>query len=232
MAAFASTAVPVRGMFGAAPAAAAAPCCGRPGLPCVAPPPRRAALRMEGLGNPANLTGKAGVIDTVEGLLADSSFLFSAPLPGLTVAQVSQLKNSMPESTKVMIVKNTLMRKAIAGSSFESAESLTSGSNMWFFVQGDIKETVEPFKAFAKANKLKSFTPLGGVLDGEVFDNKGVLAIAEMPSKQELYGKIASLIQMVPTKVARSVKAVPTKLGRAIKLAKCPDDDDGEPASA
>lgn len=232
MAAFASTAVPVRGMFGAAPAAAAAPCCGRPGLPCVAPPPRRAALRMEGLGNPANLAGKAGVIDTVEGLLADSSFLFSAPLPGLTVAQVSQLKNSMPESTKVMIVKNTLMRKAIAGSSFESAESLTSGSNMWFFVQGDIKETVEPFKAFAKANKFKSFTPLGGVLDGEVFDNKGVLAIAEMPSKQELYGKIASLIQMVPTKVARSVKAVPTKLGRAIKLAKCPDDDDGEPASA
>lgn len=225
MAAFVSTGVPVRGMFDATPAVAATPWCGRPGLPCVAAAPRRAALRMEGLGNPANLKGKAHVIETVEGLLNDTSFLFSAPLPGLTVAQVAELKNSLPESTTVMTVKNTLMRKAIAGSAFEIAEPLTTGSNMWFFVQGDIKGSVGSLKSFAKSNRLKEFAPLGGVLDGEVFDDKGVLAIAEMPSKQELYGKIACLIQMVPTKVARSVKAVPTKLGRAIKLAKCPDDE-------
>ncbi|GAB0490529.1 hypothetical protein MMPV_001766 [Pyropia vietnamensis] len=184
---------------------------------------------MEGLGNPANLKDKTQVIETVQGLLNDTFFLFSAPLPGLTVAQVAELKNSMPESTKVMTVKNTLMRRAIAGSAFETAVPLTTGSNMWFFVQEDIKGSVGSIKNFAKANKLKEFAPLGGVLDGEVFDNKGVMAISEMPSKQELYGKIACLIQMVPTKVARSIKAVPTKLGRAIKLAKCPDD---EPESA
>jgi len=225
MAAFATTAVPVRGMFGATPSAAATPCCGRPTLPTVAAPPRRAALRMEGLGNPANLSGKAAVIETVEELLKDTEFLFSAPLPGLTVSQVAELKNSLPEVTKVMTVKNTLMRKAIAGTAFDVAAPLTAGSNMWFFVKGDIKESVAPLKAFSKTYKLKEFAPLGGVLEGEVFDNKGVLAISEMPSKKELYGQIAFLIQAVPTKLAKSVKAVPTKLGRAIKLAKCPDEE-------
>lgn len=184
------------------------------------------------MGNPANLSGKAGIIESVEGLLTDTSFLFSAPLPGLTVGQVAQLKNAMPETTTVMTVKNTLMRKALVGSAFEPADSLTSGSNMWFFVRGEIKDSVAPLKVFSKANKLKEFAPTGGVLEGEVLDNKGVLAIAELPTKQELYGKIAGLIQMVPTKVARSVKAVPTKLGRAIKLAKCPEDDAEAPESA
>jgi len=180
---------------------------------------------MEGLGNPANLSGKAAVIETVEELLKDTEFLFSAPLPGLTVSQVAELKNSLPEVTKVMTVKNTLMRKAIAGTAFDVAAPLTAGSNMWFFVKGDIKESVAPLKAFSKTYKLKEFAPLGGVLEGEVFDNKGVLAISEMPSKKELYGQIAFLIQAVPTKLAKSVKAVPTKLGRAIKLAKCPDEE-------
>jgi large subunit ribosomal protein L10 len=56
-------------------------------------------------------------------------------------------------------------------------------------------------------------------MEGQIYDAKGVQAIGNLPSKQELYAQIAGSIKAVPTKVARVIKAPNSKLARAIKLA-------------
>jgi large subunit ribosomal protein L10 len=63
----------------------------------------------------------------------------------------------------------------------------------------------------------------GGVLEGKLYDAKGVNAIGDLPSKQELYAKIAAAINAVPKGLAVTVKQVPEKTARAIKLAFVPD---------
>ena len=56
-------------------------------------------------------------------------------------------------------------------------------------------------------------------MESTVYDTKGVEAIGNLPSKQDLYAMIAGAVKAVPTKVARVIKAPNSKLARAIKLA-------------
>ena len=68
----------------------------------------------------------------------------------------------------------------------------------------------------------------GGVFDNKLVDGPGVIAISKLPTKQELYQRIAVAINLIPTKVGRSIKLVPTKVGRAVKLAFAEEGEGGD----
>ena len=143
------------------------------------------------------------------------------PTESFTVSQSTQLRNSLPEGTTAAVIKNTLMTRAIAESDkWESASSLLKGSNMWFFIDSDIKDTLKVVEGFTKENGLdESNAVKGGVIDGSILDPAGVKKVGKLPSKLELITKIAGGINLVPTKLARVTKAPSSKLARAIKLA-------------
>lgn len=185
------------------------------------------ALQGGGTGYASTPVGKAATIETVKGLLDSSEMIFTVPAGSITVAQSQHLRRSLPEGTTMKVVKNTLMTRAVEGTEYESATSLLKGANMWFFIEEDIGETIKVFNGFCKENGKKESHPiLGGVVEGTVYDAKGVDAIGKLPSKQELYAQIAGSIKAVPTKVARVIKAPNSKLARAIKLATMPEGDD------
>ncbi len=73
-------------------------------------------------------------------------------------------------------------------------------------------------KSFKKTDTIN-----GGVLDGTLYDTKGVNAIGDLPSKKELYAQIAAAIAAVPKGLAVTINQVPEKTARAIKLAFVPD---------
>ena len=175
-------------------------------------------------------TSKAGKVATVErinGLLQESEMIFTIPAGSLTVSEVQTLRREVPETTTVSVVKNTLMSRALEGTEYGEAASLLKGPNMWFFIEDDIAGTIKALKSFSKEyGKKESHPVLGGVMEGILYDEAGVGAIGELPSKDELYAKIAGSIKAVPTKVARVIKAPNSKLARAIKLATMPEDDD------
>lgn len=79
-------------------------------------------------------------------------------------------------------------------------------------------ETLNKFNKTQKKDETHSV--LGGVMEGTLYDSKGVDMLSKLPSKKDLYQMMAVAINMVPTKLGRGIKAVPTKLARAIKLAK------------
>jgi large subunit ribosomal protein L10 len=171
-------------------------------------------------GHATTLEGKKAVVGRVKELLDSSEMVFSIPAGSMTVAQTQTLRRSLPEGTTMSTIKNKLMLRALEGTEYESAASLVKGPNTWFFIQEDISGTIKAFSAFTKAeSKQESHPILGGVIEGEVYDSAGVEAIGKLPSKLELYAKIAGSIKAVPTKVARVIKAPNSKLARAIKLA-------------
>ena len=182
----------------------------------------RSSLNMGGAtGYSTTLVGKKERVEKVKSLLDSSEMLFTAPASGLTVAEVQQLRRSLPEGTTMSVIKNKLMKKACEGSEYEEATSgLLKGSNMWFFIEEDIGASVKAFNSFTKeCDKKESHTILGGVLEGQAYDAKGVSDISKLPSKLELITKIAGSIKAVPTKVAKVIKEPGNKLGRAIKMA-------------
>ena len=173
-----------------------------------------------GHGVATSSAGKAKTVERIKTLLDTSEMIFTVPASSVTVAESQALRRSMPEGTTVAVVKNTLMTRALEGTQYESAKDLLKGANMWFFIQEDIGASVKSFQSFQKEKQKKESHPiLGGVLEGNVYDGAGVTAIGDLPSKDELYARIARSILMVPTKVAKVVKAPGNKLARAIKLA-------------
>lgn len=180
------------------------------------------ALNMGGAqGYATTLDGKKSRVETVKSLLDTSDIVFSIPAESLTVAQVQQLRRAVPEGSTISVIKNKLMARAVEGTPYqEGVAGLLKGSNMWFFVEEDFGGTVKAFNAFTKSNdKKESHTILGGVVEGEFYDAKGIVQVSKLPSKIELYTQIAAAINAVPTRLARVIKEPGNKLARAIKLA-------------
>jgi len=178
-----------------------------------------------GSGYATSLPGKESTVERMKGLLETSEMIFTVPAGSMTVAETQVLRRSMPEGTTIAVVKNKLMERAVSGTDYEAAASMLKGPNMWFFIEEDIGGTVKAFKSFSKDYGKKESHPIqGGVIDSTAYDASGVEKIGSLPSKQELYAKIAGSIKAVPTKVARVIKAPNSKLARAIKLATMPDE--------
>eukprot|EP00531_Pseudo-nitzschia_arenysensis_P011542 CAMPEP_0116138758 /NCGR_PEP_ID=MMETSP0329-20121206/12948_1 /TAXON_ID=697910 /ORGANISM="Pseudo-nitzschia arenysensis, Strain B593" /LENGTH=215 /DNA_ID=CAMNT_0003633753 /DNA_START=129 /DNA_END=776 /DNA_ORIENTATION=- len=172
-------------------------------------------------GFATTIDGKKEKVDAVKGLLDTSQLIFTVPASSITVSESQILRRSMPEGTTISVVKNTLMGRAVEGTEYEEATAgLLKGANMWFFIEEDIGASIKAWNAFTKeSGKKETHSILGGVVEGTAYDNKGIEAIGKLPSKKELYAKIAGGIKAVPTKVARVIKAPNSKLARAIKLA-------------
>lgn len=172
-------------------------------------------------GFATTLEGKQEKVENVKGLLDSSQLIFTVPASSITVSESQTLRRSMPEGTTISVVKNTLMNRAVQGTEYEEAtQDLLKGANMWIFIEEDIGASIKAWNAFTKeTGKKETHGILGGVVEGTLYDAKGVDAIGKLPSKKELYAKIAAGVNAVPTKLARVIKAPNSKLARAIKLA-------------
>lgn len=192
----------------------------------VSAPSRRSRVVMAA---PDVLEKKVVIVDRVKERLETAQMIFQVPLPGLTVANVYDFKQSLPEGSTAMTVKNKLMVRAVADSDWEIVGPILKNSNIWIFVDDDIKGSVEAYKKFEKDNGRDPI--IGGALEATLYDSAGIETVASLPSKLELITQVAILVKKVPTKVATSIKQVPTKVARAIKLAVADEGSDETPAA-
>merc|ERR1719379_865613 len=82
--------------------------------------------------------GKNERIENYKKWLDGTQFVFAVPSTELTVKQVKELKNAMPEGTDIHVVKNTLIRRAIEETQWEVLSPKLEGPAMWFFVKDDL----------------------------------------------------------------------------------------------
>jgi len=165
------------------------------------------------------------VVDDLIGTMEVSALMYSIRTEGLTVNQVNTVRQKLPEGSRMVCAKNTLVKRAVDQGGDEVARKFTGGddfleySNYWFFAPEDkMRETVDCWIDFMKEQDLSDNDIVGGIFDGSKLDKDGVIAITKLPTKQELMQQTAMLLKMLPTKLGRSIKQVPTKLGKAVKL--------------
>eukprot|EP00238_Polyblepharides_amylifera_P009754 CAMPEP_0196579116 /NCGR_PEP_ID=MMETSP1081-20130531/17657_1 /TAXON_ID=36882 /ORGANISM="Pyramimonas amylifera, Strain CCMP720" /LENGTH=245 /DNA_ID=CAMNT_0041898581 /DNA_START=148 /DNA_END=885 /DNA_ORIENTATION=+ len=156
----------------------------------------------------------------------DKTFLLaSMTYQGVSVATLKKFRRSLPADAQFIVSKNTLMKRAVGGTTFEEFGKELTGPNGFLMVGEDgmkdaLKACSELSKSTKKANKESNVGLTKGLLDGTMFSEADLKKLEDLPSKQELLTKIACAIQAVPTKVALSVKAVPRKVGYAAKALK------------
>jgi len=130
----------------------------------------------------------------------------------MTVAKDQELRRQLREAgVTYSVVKNTLARKAAAGTALEPMSDQFKG------VTAVALSTTDPVglsKAIAKFSKANPdiFTFKVGLVEGKVVELKEVESIASLPSREELLSKVLFLINAQAQRLATVINAVPRSL--------------------
>ena len=158
-----------------------------------------------------NRSEKAAVISDVAAQVAKSQTLALAEYRGLTVEQLNKLRvDARAKGVYLHVLKNTLARRAVAGTPFESASESMVGPLIYGFSE-DAVAAAKVIADFAKTND--KLVIKGGAYSGKVLDVNGVKALANIPSREVLLSQIAMLLQSPIASMARVVDAVAKKKG-------------------
>ena len=153
-----------------------------------------------------NRNEKAAVVEEVTAQVVKSQTLTVAEYRGLTVAHLDALRKVAREKGVYLhVLKNTLARRAVAGTPFEAAESLFVGPLIYGFSE-DAVAAAKVVSDFAKTND--KLVIKGGAYGGKALDVDGVKALANVPSKEVLLAQLLGLLQTPISGFARVVAEV------------------------
>jgi large subunit ribosomal protein L10 len=147
-----------------------------------------------------NRSEKATLIDAVRTRFDASPFVVLTEFKGATVAEMDALRRSMEASgAHFQVVKNTLSRLAVEGTDKAALASHFIGNVGILFSGEDPIATAKAFRDQLKTNE--KITVKAGFFEGDVLDAPQVSKVADLPSREELLGKLLATIQEGPRQV-------------------------------
>ena len=155
---------------------------------------------------------KREVVTALHDVFAKTGVVVVAHYAGLTVAQMTKLRSEMRSAGgQVKVAKNRLVKLALEGTDAKGIADLLKGPTCLAFSDDPIAAPKVAVK-FAKANE--KFVILGGSMGATVLDAKGVNSLADLPSLDELRGKLIGLLQAPASKIARTLNEPGAQLAR------------------
>lgn len=155
---------------------------------------------------------KREVVTALHDVFAKTGVVVVAHYAGLTVAQMTKLRSEMRSAGgKVKVAKNRLAKLALEGTDAKGIADLLKGPTCLAFSDDPVTAPKIAVK-FAKANE--KFVILGGAMGDSVLDAKGVSSLADLPSLDELRGKLIGLLEAPASKIARTLNEPGAQLAR------------------
>lgn len=131
---------------------------------------------------------------------------------GLSVSEITALRASMREvGATLKVTKNRLTRLALKGTEYEGIADLFNGPTAIGYAD-DAVSAAKALSKYAKGNEKLRI--LGGGMGETVLDVNGVKALADLPSLDELRGKLVGLLQAPAQKLASVTQAPAGQLAR------------------
>ena len=155
---------------------------------------------------------KKPIVEEISQNIADAESVVLVNYSGLTVAQDTQLRKELREAGIIYkVYKNTMMNFAFQGTPCEAMCKDLDGTNALAISKTDATAPARIIAKFAKtAPKLEL---VAGVVEGGYYDQNGIKALAEVPSREELLGKLLGSIQSPITNFARVLNQIAEKNG-------------------
>ena len=111
------------------------------------------------------------------------------------------------------VVKNTLVRRAVADTPFAKLSDLMVGP-LAYGIGRDPVAVAKVLNDFAKGNE--KFVIAGGAMPGQVMSPTEIAALAALPSREELLARLMGTMQAPIAKFVRTLNEVPGKFARAL----------------
>lgn len=173
-----------------------------------------------------NREEKAAVVEEVGAQVAQAGAIVVAEYRGLEVGQITALrKQARQQGVYLRVLKNTLARRAIAGTPYEKLTDSLVGP-LIYGMSNDPVTAAKVLNDFAKGND--KLVVKAGALPGSVLDAAGVKALASLPSRDELLAKLMGTMQAPVATFVRTLNEVPARFART--LAAVRDAKEGQAA--
>ena len=162
-----------------------------------------------------NLEDKKALVAEVAEVAAKAHSVVAAENRGLTVGQMTEFRTkARANGVYVRVVKNTLARKALAGTSFEAVGPKLKGPLVLAFSKDDPGAAARVVKDFAKANDKLVATLVS--LGGQVLSAKDLDAVANLPTREQALSMLLGTLKAPSQKLVSTLAAVPSKLVRTL----------------
>ena len=167
-----------------------------------------------------NRNEKAAVVTEVAAQAAAAQTLALAEYRGLTVAHMDALrKQAREQGVYLHVLKNTLARRAVAGTPFEVVSEAMVGPLIYGF-SNDAVAAAKVIADFAKTND--KLVVKAGAYAGKALDVEGVKALASIPSREVLIAQVAGLLKSPIQRMAGVLAAVAEQRGGGEAQAEAP----------
>ena len=153
-----------------------------------------------------NLEDKKALVAEVADVAAKAQSVVAAEYRGLTVGQMTELRAKARKSgVYVRVVKNTLARKALAGTSFESVGPRLKGPLVLAFSKDDPGAAARVVKDFAKTNEKLVATLVS--LGGQVLPAKDLETVASLPTREQALSMLLGTLKAPVQKFVSTLAA-------------------------
>jgi large subunit ribosomal protein L10 len=155
-------------------------------------------------------------IESLREQLSDVKTLFVMQNYGLSVNQVNELRSKVrgTEAT-YKVVKNSVVKLAVEGTAMEPLAPSLNGPNAYAFTKGDGVALAKALKEFSKSHPQLVFHRC--YLEGRVLEAEDAVKVADMPSREELLGRLVAMLQSPIRRLVVALNAPIQQLASALK---------------
>jgi large subunit ribosomal protein L10 len=162
-----------------------------------------------------NLEGKKALVAEVAEVAAQAQSVVAAEYRGLTVGQMTELRaKARRQGVYMRVVKNTLARKALAGTSFEAVGPKLKGPLVLAFSKDDPGAAARVVKDFAKGHEKLVATLVA--LGGQVLSAGELDRVASLPTREQALSMLLGVLKAPMSKLVRTLAEPPAKLARTL----------------
>lgn len=156
-----------------------------------------------------NLDDKKAVVAEVSAQVANAQTIAVAEYRGIAVGDLTTLRAKARESgVYLRVLKNTLVRRAIAGTPFEGLAGDLTGP-LIYGISTDPVAAAKVLNDFAKGND--KIVLRAGSFAGNTLDKAGIQALASIPSRDELLARLVGVMQAPVSGMAGVLAALAKK---------------------
>jgi large subunit ribosomal protein L10 len=162
---------------------------------------------------PLKLEDKKALVAEVTAVAAQAQSLVAAQYRGITVAQMTELRaKARSQGVYMRVVKNTLARRAIAGTSFEPIGPALKGPLVLAFSKDDPGAAARVVRDFGKANDKLVATLVS--IGGQVLPGKDIEKVASLPTREQALAMLLGVLKAPIEKLVRTLAEPQAKLAR------------------
>jgi large subunit ribosomal protein L10 len=162
-----------------------------------------------------NRDQKAAVIEEVAAQITESEAVFAIDYRGISVPQAADLRTRLRDAdASFRVVKNTLSERAAEQAGAEGLKELLEGPTAMTFVRGDAAAAAKALRDFNRATQLLEFK--GGWMNGAPLSGDEIQAIAQLPTRDVLYGRLVGMVASPLTGLASAMSGLIGGLARQL----------------